>query len=102
MPVAVKMLKPDFIKDKTQEERDKIIRAFVNEVLAAVMCMLQLKLVMFLAQSLFAGLLASCKPVGVCSAAPSYCCEIRCCCGCCCSKCGSQVQLRVHTMCTGI
>ena len=38
MPVAVKMLKPDFIKDKTQEERDKIIRAFVNEVLAAVMC----------------------------------------------------------------
>ena len=32
-PVAVKMLKPDFFKDKDQDERDKIIQSFVNEVL---------------------------------------------------------------------
>ena len=31
-PVAVKMLKPDFLKDKEQEERDSAINAFVNEV----------------------------------------------------------------------
>ena len=31
-PVAVKMLKPDFFKDKDQDERDKIIQSFVNEV----------------------------------------------------------------------
>ena len=32
LPVAVKMLKPDFFKDKDQDERDKIIQSFVNEV----------------------------------------------------------------------
>ena len=31
-PVAVKMLKSDFLKDKEQAERDNIISAFVNEV----------------------------------------------------------------------
>ena len=29
-PVAVKMLKPDFLKDKEQAEKDKIIHAFVT------------------------------------------------------------------------